>query len=117
MRWTSARAAAVITALLIAIGGLVVQAPAASAAVAASCPRISGGGFGPTEAKVLKSPKAAVHNGPAAACPVTDYVKYGTTVYKWCSWFNESTGNWWTYTNWGWIYEGYLDGYLSGSCP
>ncbi|GAA3239108.1 hypothetical protein ACFO1B_09815 [Dactylosporangium siamense] len=120
MRWASARAATVVTALLVASGGLVVQSPAASAApaavLAAGCPSVSGGGSSPTAVRVLKSPKAAVHTGPAAKCAVYDYAPYGTVVYKWCSWFNASTGNWWSYTNWGWIYEGYLDGNLEEPC-
>ncbi|WP_204037064.1 hypothetical protein [Micromonospora qiuiae] len=66
---------------------------------------------------MIKHPQAPVRTGPAAACSVIDYVPYWHTVYKWCSWFNSSTGNWWTYTNWGWIYEGNLDGYLAPGCP
>ncbi|MBE1484662.1 hypothetical protein [Plantactinospora soyae] len=116
MRRALNRAAAVLTALLIVIGAWTVQAPAASAAVAATCPSVRGSSNVEVPARVLKSPRAAVHNGPAAACRVTDYVPYGTTIYKTCSWMNLSTGNWWTLTNWGWIYEGYLDGNLARPC-
>jgi hypothetical protein len=108
---------AVAAAGLIATGGWTAPAQAAPASTAAACPNApQGGASEPTPSLVIKSPKAAVHNGPAAACRTTDYVPFGTTVYKWCSWFNAATGNWWDYTNWGWIYDGYLDGYLTDYC-
>jgi hypothetical protein len=96
------------------VAATTVVAPATASAAtptsaAASCPDyVAAGGTTPTEDIIVKAPSAAVHDGPAAKCHVYDYVSYGTHIYKWCSWFNATTGNWWTYTNWGWIYAGYF---------
>ncbi|GIJ79173.1 hypothetical protein SAMN05443287_102554 [Micromonospora phaseoli] len=101
-----------LVAVLIVGGGWAVPAQAAPIAAAANCPTVRALGSTATPTWVAKSPRAPVWSGPASACDVIDYVDFHTVVYMWCSWLNPSTGNWWTYTNWGWIYNGNLAGGL-----
>ncbi|URM90462.1 hypothetical protein LUW75_11130 [Streptomyces sp. MRC013] len=56
---------------------------------------------------VIVKERAAVHNGPAAKCPVTRHLAHNRGVEIYCEHVNNS-GNLWYYTTTGWIYSPYV---------
>jgi len=101
-------------ALTAMTGGFVTSAEAASAAensaLAASCPNVT-----PTVGTVVVTQQvikdqAAVHNGPAAKCTVTGHLARYTPINLYCTYYNAATGNYWDFTDYGWIYDAYVSG-------
>jgi hypothetical protein len=99
----------IASAVLAAAATLTLGAPAAvaapSGATADVCewfpdgPRV-------TAVRVTKD-QAAVHSGPAAACPVGDHLAWYTSINVECKYVN-SAGNLWYYTDRAWIVSSYV---------
>ncbi len=60
-----------------------------------------------TASGLITKDKAAVHNGPAAACRVTGHRAYDSRVEVYCKYTND-VGNLWYSTTFGWIHSPYV---------
>lgn len=101
--WTSAAAGTVLA--------LALSVAPAHAAQSAAAPAESCGWFADdvlTASGIITKRNAAVHNGPAARCRVTDHRPLNSRVEVYC-WYVNDAGNLWYSTTFGWIYRPYVE--------
>ncbi|MEV5085248.1 hypothetical protein AB0K74_43135 [Streptomyces sp. NPDC056159] len=108
IRKALAGAAMTVTAVLGSIAVPAHATPAETASVLASCPSVSGSKFPLVVRSSVIKDQAAVHSGPAGACATTGYLAQNSSIDLYCTYKNTSTGNYWEWTNKGWIWNAYV---------